>query len=64
MIAQKGFLSFRGSDIVLKVFAFLLLVAAGLAFKVFITSQSIQEIQLAKGSKIHLIFKASSVKTY
>ena len=37
---------------------------AGLAFKVFITSQSLQEMQLAKGSKIHLIFKASSVKTY
>ena len=37
---------------------------AGLAFKVFITSQSLQELQLAKGSEIHLIFKASSVKTY
>ena len=37
---------------------------AGLAFKVFITSQSLQEMQLAKGSKIHLTFKASSVKTY
>ncbi len=37
---------------------------AGLAFKVFITSQSLQEMQLAKGSEIHLTFKASSVKTY
>ena len=37
---------------------------AGLAFKVFITAQSLHEMQLEKGSKIHLAFKASSVKTY
>ena len=39
-------------------------VNAGLTFKVFITAQSLHEMQLARGSEIHLGFKASSVKTY
>lgn len=51
-------------DIIHKGSLIQLKINAGLAFKVFITSQSLQEMQLVKGSKIHLIFKASSVKTY
>jgi molybdate/tungstate transport system ATP-binding protein len=57
---------FRGKveDIIHKGSLIQLEIDAGLAFKVFITSQSLQEMQLAKGSEIHLTFKASSVKTY
>lgn len=37
---------------------------AGLTFKVLITAQSLRDMSLEVGTKVHLSFKASAVKTY